>query len=94
MNTDLLKNELSVLESVSHPNIVRLFEILEDDDYYYIVSELMKHGELHDFAKKRNDPDNRDNWLEEEEIQIIAEEIILALNFMHCKNLAHRDLKP
>ena len=46
MNKDLLENELSVLEDISHPNIVRLFEILEDNTNYYIVSELMKYGDL------------------------------------------------
>ena len=68
VNTDLLKNELQVLEDISHPNIVRLFEILEDTNNYYIVSELMKYGELHEYAKKRNTPNSVEGWLEEEEI--------------------------
>ena len=94
ISSDLMKNEIQVLEGICHPNIVRLFEILEDDNNYYIVSELMKYGELYDYARKRNKPNSDEGWIEEEGIQIIAQEILLALNFMHLQNLAHRDLKP
>jgi len=45
---NLMKNELKVLEETVHPNIVRVFELLEDKNHYYIVSELMAGGELYD----------------------------------------------
>jgi serine/threonine protein kinase len=80
-----------VLEDISHPNIVYIFEILEDKDRYFIISELIKHGELYDYAKKRNKTGDR---FDENEIKIISEEILLALNHIHHKNLLHRDLKP
>ena len=83
-----------MLEEISHPNIVRIFEILEDKKYYFIVSELMKHGELYDYAKKRNRSDCPEDRFDENEIKIIAEEVLLALNHIHHKNLIHRDLKP
>lgn len=42
----LLKNELSILESKNHPNIIRIIDLCEDKDNYYIVSEVVKGGEL------------------------------------------------
>lgn len=33
----LMKNELKILETLSHPNIVNIYELLEDNDNYYIV---------------------------------------------------------
>ena len=45
-----MMNELEVLEDISHPNVVRIFELLEDDDNYYIISELMSHGDLYDYV--------------------------------------------
>jgi len=54
----------------------------------------MKNGELYDYARNRNSKYSEEGWLTDEEIKIIAEEILLALNFMHSKKIVHRDLKP
>lgn len=53
-----MHNELEVLEETvsfkrlyiyikTHPNIMRIFELLEDNKHYYIVSELIEGGELY-----------------------------------------------
>ena len=42
----LNKSEFEVLEEVVHPHITRIFQLLEDDKNYYIVSELMTGGNL------------------------------------------------
>jgi calcium/calmodulin-dependent protein kinase I len=42
----LLQNELSILGEKSHPNIIRIVDLIEDNDNYYVVSELVKGGEL------------------------------------------------
>ena len=44
-----MQNELLVLEETSHPNIMRIYELLHDDKFYFIVSEFIRHGELYDF---------------------------------------------
>ena len=41
-------NELSILAEKSHPRLVRIAEIIEDEDHFYIVSEVLKGGELFD----------------------------------------------
>jgi serine/threonine protein kinase len=43
---ELLQNELSLLAQNSHPNLIRIIDLLEDDENYYVVSELVKGGEL------------------------------------------------
>jgi len=43
---DLLQNELSILGEKSHPNIIRIIDLMEDRENYYVVSELVKGGEL------------------------------------------------
>ena len=45
-----MKFELKVLEETTHPYIMRIYELLEDDDFYFIVSEYIRHGELYDFV--------------------------------------------
>ena len=42
----LMKQELSVLERVSHPYIVRVLDLFEDDHSIYVALELLPHGNL------------------------------------------------
>ena len=44
-------NELQMVQQITHPKIVKIFELFHDHDKYYIVSEFMPHGELFEFAK-------------------------------------------
>ncbi len=41
-----LQNEIDILTQVDHPNIVKLYEIFEDEEAYYLVMELMLGGEV------------------------------------------------
>jgi serine/threonine protein kinase len=43
---DVLADELTILKSLDHPNIVRLHELYRDDKYFYFVTELLQGGEL------------------------------------------------
>lgn len=49
MLKDLIRGELQILEDTSHPNIMRIYEILDDDKFYFIVSEFIRYGELYDY---------------------------------------------
>ena len=42
----LMLQEIDILHELSHPNIVKVNELLEDDGNYYIVTEVMEGGEL------------------------------------------------
>jgi serine/threonine protein kinase len=42
----LMMEELSMLQKLSHPNIMQVLQLLEDDNKYYIVTELLEGGEL------------------------------------------------
>lgn len=41
-----LQNEIDILKQVDHPNIVKLFDIYEDEKYFFLVMELMTGGEV------------------------------------------------
>ena len=41
-----LQNEIDILTHVDHPNIVKLFEVYEDESSYSLVMELMTGGEV------------------------------------------------
>ncbi len=46
------QNEIEILRRISHPNIVNIFEIFEDQRQYYIMSEFCEGGELFDAREK------------------------------------------
>lgn len=49
---ELMQNEFQILEETAHPHIMRIFELLEDSQNFYIVSELIKGKELYDWIAK------------------------------------------
>jgi len=57
---EMLKNEIAILKDLDHPNIVKMFEFLEDDKRIYIVTEICKGGELFDEILNRSKFDEND----------------------------------
>lgn len=49
-----MMGELQILEDTSHPNILRIYELLHDDNFYFIISEFVRYGELFEFITKRS----------------------------------------
>lgn len=83
----LMMNELDVLKKTNHPNIMNVVEILEDDMHYYVVSEILEGGELFDRITEVQS-------FSEKKAAYILQQVLLAINYMHKKNISHRDLKP
>ena len=48
----LVRNELSALQLLDHPHIVHVIELLSDNQSFYCVMELMKHGNLMDHLER------------------------------------------
>ena len=74
------------MKLVDHPNITRVFELLEDPKNYFIVMEFCSGGNLLDKFEKIEK-------MTEKAIADIINQILLALNYMHKQNIMHRDLK-
>lgn len=78
------QNEIKILSMVDHPNIVRLFEVIEDDKYFNLFQELCTGGELLSKVQKP---------LKEKEIAKIFKQIMSAIAYCHEKGIVHRDMK-
>lgn len=87
-----MKQEFLVLEGTTHPYVMRIYELLEDDDFYFIVSEYIRHGELYEFIQRRSN--SAQGPLTEFEVKEIVNQIFSALNYMHQNKFVHRDIKP
>ena len=42
------KTEIESLKKLDHPNILKLYEVFQDADYFYVVTEKINGGELFD----------------------------------------------
>ena len=86
-----LDNEIKILNEISHENIIKLFEVKETYNSYYLVMELCTGGSLFDcldeYQKKYNQP------FSEEIVQYLMKQIVSAIKYIHNKNIIHRDLK-
>lgn len=83
---------MSILERVSHPNLIRTYEFLHDDKYFYIVMELAKEGQFLQYFKDQllNDA----NRFTEKQLKFIAKQLFSALEHLHHNGIAHMDVKP
>ena len=85
------KNEINVLSKVDHPNIIRLYEIFEDERYISLIMEYCQGGEL---FQKINDLAEKDQSFSEKEAVKIFKQLMSAVSYCHSQGICHRDLKP
>ena len=82
-----LHDEIQVLKELKHNNIIRLYDVFDEKQYYYLVTEKMMGGELFDRIVQKS-------YYNEKEARDTCRVLFEALNFCHEHSVAHRDLKP
>jgi len=81
------KRESQAAASLSHPNIVNIYDVGEENGIYYIVMEYIKGKTLKEYIREKGKLD----W---EEAVRIAIQICSALKHAHKNGIIHRDIKP
>ena len=82
----MFEQELRLLSSFNHPNIIKTFEIFYEKEYIYVIMEYCKNGDLASYTRYiRILPDNQ--------IRAILHQMLSALVYLHTKKIAHRDIK-
>ena len=87
-DVELQRREIEILKMCQHPNIIRLLDIFENQDYIYIVMEALSGGDLFTYLEKRN------FTVSERRAKELAHQMATAIYYLHSFGVAHRDLKP
>ncbi len=85
-NSRNLNREIILQNKLNHPNILKLYEEIEDEKKIYMILELANRGSLFNLIKKNK-------YLMEDEAFIYFFQTCLAIYHLQKKNIIHRDIK-
>jgi serine/threonine protein kinase len=81
-----LEIEVQLIMRLNHPNIIKVYQVLDSEDECLIVMDYASGGEMVEHAAK-------DNFLTEEEGRKYFRQLISAIDHFHLASVVHRDLK-
>jgi len=82
-----IDHEIELLHAIQHPNIVQLFESVENSDFVYLLLELVKGSDLYDVQQTLG-------TLRPGLAGAIIGKIVSAVSYLHSRGIAHHDIKP
>lgn len=85
--TEGLQQEIAVLMSVSHPNVLCLRDTFDESDGVYLILELAPEGELFNWIVMKQK-------LTEAETRKVFVQLFQGIKYLHERNIVHRDIKP
>mmetsp|Transcript_999 Transcript_999/g.2133 ORF Transcript_999/g.2133 Transcript_999/m.2133 type:complete len:420 (-) Transcript_999:382-1641(-) len=84
---EFVLREMNIMKSINHPNIVRTYDIFDNDHTLHIVMEYMGGGELFDIIAA-------EGHLSERRASSVASGLIEGVSYLHEHGIVHRDIKP
>ena len=86
-----LMREVNLMIKLDHPNIIKLYEVYENEKYIYLIMELCTGGELFDRITENTENDIQ---FTEKQAADLFKQMMSAINYCHKNGIVHRDLKP
>ncbi|KAJ4454820.1 putative SNF1-related protein kinase catalytic subunit alpha KIN10 [Paratrimastix pyriformis] len=82
-----ITREIHILKLLSHPNIIRLYEVIDTQKHIYLIMEFADGGELFDYIVHHT-------RVKEKEACKFFHQILAGVDYCHQHSIIHRDLKP
>lgn len=84
VDTKSFQNEVDVMRQLNHPNILKLYDVYQEQDEFYLVLEFCRDGDLSKYIDRRQTTHD----------VLYMRQILEGLEYLHSKQILHRDLKP
>ncbi|XP_042126013.2 putative sperm motility kinase W [Peromyscus maniculatus bairdii] len=81
-----INTEVEILQSVEHRNIVHFFHAIDTSSTTFVIMECIAGKDLEYFLRERD-------FLTEDEVRPIFQQVVSGVHFLHQKRIAHRDIK-
>ena len=86
VDEEKLTNEILILKNLDHPNIMKLYEFFDDEEYYYMVTEYFDQEDLYGKMIKLN-------YMNQIIVKFLMGQIFNAVAYLHSKGVFHGDIK-
>ncbi|KAL4623500.1 SNF-related serine/threonine-protein kinase-like [Arapaima gigas] len=86
--TGHLLQEVRCMKLVQHPNVVRLYEVIDTQTKLYLILELGDGGDMYDYILRH------EGGVSEDQAKVHFAQIVHAISYCHRLHVVHRDLKP
>ena len=87
---DIIKNEINIHSKLFHENIIKLYNVYEDENSINFIMEYAKNGNLYELLSK---PENKNGFEEQRAFDYFIQ-VVNAVYYLHQNNIIHRDIKP
>jgi hypothetical protein len=93
-NEIYLLREMNILSKLNHPNIIKLIQVIDNEDYLYLIMDYLEGLSLKELIIQKYINDKNDYIFKDEECAQIMKSILEGIDYLHSQGIMHRDIKP
>ncbi|KAI9597398.1 kinase-like domain-containing protein [Syncephalis fuscata] len=92
-NVERARREASLLRTLNHPNIVKIFDEFETEDVFCLTLEYANAGDLFDWVTREHNETTKTGSEFEQVVRDIFGQLLHSLLYLHSQHVIHRDIK-
>lgn len=91
---DKIRNEIEIIRTLDHPNIIKCHDVFQDEHYTYLVMEYCDKGTLSNIVREHKNNIDSVDFDAESNARYYLAQLKDALEYLNAKAYVHRDIKP